>query len=428
MSRQELAEMVNAYLWQNGGDPDTALDETDIGRLERGDHRWPGRLRREAFRAVLHAATDADLGFYINRRARTGSAQVAPGRATTEAEEMIIVDVVIDGRAMAAQVSRRTLFEAFASGLAAPMVSRTIGGHGHVDPAIVDHFAALRVLLVESDNRFGPASVLSTVRQQLGLIAGARRQTNGTLHRALLSAQARWAEFAGWLCDDLGQYPEGGWWLSQALSIAVEADDTDFTAYVLTRSAQRTASTPDHDRVLGLAQAAARTGTPHRRVLAFAALQRAHGHAIAGDAHQFEAAVHDARTLVDSGEAAADGLGSFCTAPYFDAQEAEGWLLLGKPATAAHCFGQALERWPAAFERDRGISMSRAAAAYLADRKPDESATTALAAFMLAEKTQSMRIKQQVIAVGRQLTSYRSRPSVAALLEALAAKPSKAST
>jgi len=74
MSRQELAEAVNAYLWETYQQHEN-LDETDIGKLERGDHRWPGERRREAFRAVLNAATDAEAGFYIIR---------SPGAGATE--------------------------------------------------------------------------------------------------------------------------------------------------------------------------------------------------------------------------------------------------------------------------------------------------------------------------------------------------------
>jgi hypothetical protein len=67
MSRQELADAVNAYIWREHH-IEERLDAHDIGKLERGEHRWPGARRREAFRAVLHADTDARLGFFITRR------------------------------------------------------------------------------------------------------------------------------------------------------------------------------------------------------------------------------------------------------------------------------------------------------------------------------------------------------------------------
>ncbi|MEV4708330.1 XRE family transcriptional regulator [Actinoplanes sp. NPDC049316] len=66
MSRQELAEAINLYLWQHHQIVHQ-WDETDIGRLERGENRWPGRRRREAFRAVLQVAADHEIGFYISR-------------------------------------------------------------------------------------------------------------------------------------------------------------------------------------------------------------------------------------------------------------------------------------------------------------------------------------------------------------------------
>ena len=66
MSRQELAEAVNAYLLEYTG-REFSIDASHIGRLERGVHRWPCAHYRKALRAVLGAERDADLGFYINR-------------------------------------------------------------------------------------------------------------------------------------------------------------------------------------------------------------------------------------------------------------------------------------------------------------------------------------------------------------------------
>jgi len=64
MSRGDLAEAVTAYVRSRHGHQ-AAHDAGYVGRLERGDHRWPRDLYREAFRVVLGVTTDADLGFYI---------------------------------------------------------------------------------------------------------------------------------------------------------------------------------------------------------------------------------------------------------------------------------------------------------------------------------------------------------------------------
>ncbi|WP_239141904.1 XRE family transcriptional regulator [Actinoplanes campanulatus] len=425
MSRQELAEQVNAYLAKTYK-LDLHLDENDIGKLERGENRWPREKRREAFRAVLHAATDAELGFYIQRRSRHQPADTLPEPCAISPAEAVIVKVVIDGREHVLRLSRRGLFEAVTGSLMAPLLGEEADELGPVDPAIVDHFATLRAVLVESDNRLGPATVLPTVRHQLGLIAQYRRQATGTLRDDLLSTEARWAEFAGWLCDDLGESGEGGWWLGQAMSLAFESKDVNFSTYVLARSAQRAAGGADQDRVLGLAHAATRLGASHRQVQAFAVLQRAHGHALAGETHQFETAIGQAQILVD-GMAATDGkLGSFCTHAYVLAQEGEGWLRLKQPEKAAGSFGQALERWPAPHQRDRGLYLSRTAVAQLAGEHHDEAATTALEALKVANATRSMRIRQEVMTVGRQLAPFKHRPAAAALLAALATRPEDA--
>jgi hypothetical protein len=75
LSRQELAEAVNAYLWQNYEERHN-VDATYVGHLEQGRYRWPGRRRREAFRRVLGVDRDAEIGFYITRggTATAGSA------------------------------------------------------------------------------------------------------------------------------------------------------------------------------------------------------------------------------------------------------------------------------------------------------------------------------------------------------------------
>jgi hypothetical protein len=69
LSRQELAELVNQWVFDHTEER-VELDENYIGKLERGVIRWPCRRYREALRAILHAETDAQLGFYMQRRRR----------------------------------------------------------------------------------------------------------------------------------------------------------------------------------------------------------------------------------------------------------------------------------------------------------------------------------------------------------------------
>ncbi|MGH3823803.1 MAG: XRE family transcriptional regulator [Pseudonocardiaceae bacterium] len=73
LSRQELAELVNAWVYENTTPPRIiATDFNYVGQLERGRIRWPQDPdRRAGFRAVLGVSTDAELGFRRPRRSRS---------------------------------------------------------------------------------------------------------------------------------------------------------------------------------------------------------------------------------------------------------------------------------------------------------------------------------------------------------------------
>lgn len=71
MSRSELADEVNTaldQLYPNRNLTAHYVDARWIGKLERGEHRWPSDERRAALRHVLNAATDTHLDLYSPRR------------------------------------------------------------------------------------------------------------------------------------------------------------------------------------------------------------------------------------------------------------------------------------------------------------------------------------------------------------------------
>lgn len=71
MSRGELAEAVNSWIFEHHGKV-VELDSNYIGKLERGQIRWPQARYREALRAVLRTDADARLGF-SGRRHRSSA-------------------------------------------------------------------------------------------------------------------------------------------------------------------------------------------------------------------------------------------------------------------------------------------------------------------------------------------------------------------
>ncbi|GAB1641499.1 hypothetical protein [Krasilnikovia sp. MM14-A1259] len=105
MSRQELADAVNAYVGHEHP-REGPIDANYVGKLESGKHRWPGDLRREAFVAVLKASTPAELGFYIIRSSPDGPDTVVPWSPDSDA-----ASVVLDGPGTN-NVNRRGLLRA----------------------------------------------------------------------------------------------------------------------------------------------------------------------------------------------------------------------------------------------------------------------------------------------------------------------------
>ncbi|GAA1886116.1 hypothetical protein GCM10009687_63320 [Asanoa iriomotensis] len=55
---------MNVWLFENLGQRCCVVGGY-VAKLERGENRWPSAHNRSAFRAVLGAATDAELGFFI---------------------------------------------------------------------------------------------------------------------------------------------------------------------------------------------------------------------------------------------------------------------------------------------------------------------------------------------------------------------------
>ena len=67
MSRQELAEAINSYLYTETGQV-YRIDANHVGKFEQGVIRWPTASVRTALRAILGARTDRDLGFHSTRQ------------------------------------------------------------------------------------------------------------------------------------------------------------------------------------------------------------------------------------------------------------------------------------------------------------------------------------------------------------------------
>ncbi|MGQ0778655.1 MAG: hypothetical protein ACT4NY_30295, partial [Pseudonocardiales bacterium] len=66
LTQAQVAEMV-AEVVERATGRRCGIDADYVSKVERGEISWPGAAYRSAFRVVLGAASDADLGFYCSR-------------------------------------------------------------------------------------------------------------------------------------------------------------------------------------------------------------------------------------------------------------------------------------------------------------------------------------------------------------------------
>jgi hypothetical protein len=205
LSRQELAELVNAHVAEHTGQAG-ALDSNYVGKLERGVITWPRRHYRAALRAVLSARTDRELGFTrpgSARPARASSSEPDPGPALQQFDSQL---------AIARRVHRLT--------------------SSNVTPAALVQLRQLIDGAINDYERVGPAQLLADVLPQRRwldeLLAG--QQPPG--HRlALCDAAARISGLLATMALDLGSTGAARGYAAESFALAELVGDRDLLAW-----------------------------------------------------------------------------------------------------------------------------------------------------------------------------------------------------
>ncbi|MGI9098386.1 MAG: hypothetical protein ACR2H2_07820 [Solirubrobacteraceae bacterium] len=273
-------------------------------------------------------------------------------------------------------------------------VASTPSRAADVDPAMVDRLLDLRASLVRTDSLLGPRRLLMTVCEQIALIEDHLVVAAANVRAELLTVGALYAEFAGWLFDDAGQLAGGTAWSDRALGWAHAAGCADLVSYVLMRKAQQAMLTKQAGMVISLAQAARRVGPrAPARVLASAAQQEAHGHALAGDERAAMVALSRAYDMVTDSPPPDDriGLAAHCNVGYLHAQRGSCMERLDRPRAAVEAFEEALSCWPSDYRRERGLYLARKSRALVSAGEACEAAATGRQALDIARATGSAR-------------------------------------
>jgi hypothetical protein len=312
LSRRELAELVNAWLYEHTGRVGV-VDDHYIGKLERGVVRWPQVDYRAAMRTVLRVREDHELGFrrHCGRRRPAGDGDVLPsaplvpprsadlGRAAVApapeeeltsplrqvgqpANDLLLLDE------WSAMHRRDVLGTAVTAGALAHLEQYLSA----LDTDPVGKVAAVRALVTTQRRREGsvPArDLVGAVAAHLRLLRdlGSTTADSTTRHEAA-EALSEGFGFLAWLAWDMGEIGSAGRYYQAAVRLARESGHPTLTSYMLGSIAAFSAKTGNTRRGLLFADKA-RLSLPARRhptVDAWLEATAAVTHAAAGDADQ----------------------------------------------------------------------------------------------------------------------------------------------
>ncbi|WP_344512521.1 Tat pathway signal protein [Dactylosporangium maewongense] len=281
MSRAELADAANAALDLLYPGRDLSAHYVDfrwIGKLERGEHRWPSEERRAALRHVLGAATELQLGLFVPRRTdgrthrKDGSGLLVPpgqpahqptgGDGPHRADSVIdTLDGVRDLGSVDVDTLRRQLLGAAASaavGLLVPPIGRP--QQRTIRQATADDVEAVREMLdlfSRAEQRRGGGHGRTAVTQYLHsdvadlLAAGGNDRTR----RALQAAAAEVAYLTGWMGFDDSDHTAATRYLTLAAHLAHHANEPALVGHVLRALAHQALDLDQPQRALDLATA-----------------------------------------------------------------------------------------------------------------------------------------------------------------------------
>ena len=372
LSREELADQVNLYIWNNHRQR-VEIDAGYIGKLERGVIRWPGSRYREAFRAVLEAPTDTDLGFRATRRTTTKLPEANEEPAGIDAAGELPTLLLLANTT--------------------PTPIPTTIGLQHIHEV-----SASARMFVGWQHSHGGWSLREALLAQTRWSARLLRSTcPDNLRGPLCRAIAYLADVCGFMLFDTGDYHEAQRCFRFALACAEEAGDWHRRAIILASMARQALWTGQPDKALtfseyGLVRA---DRTPAKQAMLHSA--RAKALAATGRPEDAIRAVGEAdeafqRTPTDDDPA----WSNFYTAAQHAGDTAEAWAGLhatGHRTAEAHTrYTEARDGHGVAYPRSRALAELKLAALVMEAGDPHEAAALGAQALTTARPIRSGRI------------------------------------
>jgi len=288
---------------------------------------------------------------------------------------------------------------------------------GWVDPTLVHRYRATFAEYRQRGQLQGPVDLIPTLRAELRSLTALAQRAEPEVRGELYRLSARFAEYLGWMTQELGQTAVTRQLTDHATDLARLGGD-DMAAFRLVRLADLALDERDPDRLIALSGRALRAaGDP--RVGGLAAQRLAQGYALANDINACLRALDLARELLqrvpEPAGAALPAVGSGTVVDHVTM--ASGWCLfdLAKPKEAAAILAVEVGRLPADAHRSQARYGARLARCYAEMGELEQACATAEPILRRLPSLASASIGVDVAGLAATLRRHPGHPAVRSL-------------
>ncbi|MCW2875933.1 MAG: transcriptional regulator [Sphaerisporangium sp.] len=318
-----------------------------LSKVERG-LKVPSRELARLCDAAL------DAGGVLAALVRPRAAGTWVAEASGADEEVWLMRLSWDGQSWFHPVSRRQVVAAGAASMAGMSIGRPAIGSQAEDTTLLGVSRSLFDQYRQLGQVAGSGLLLPALIAQTHTLRELSSRTGPRTGQGLLRLASRYAEYVGWLVQEMGNDQAALWWTQRAVDLAAAGGDHHLAAYGLVRRALVTLYQDDAKQTIELARRAQSDNVP-ARIRGLAAQREAQGHALAGDYDACMLSLDRARALLarHAPDSDAPVIGTINLSD--SVEMITGWCLhdLGRPREAAELIDRQMAQVPPRAVRTR---------------------------------------------------------------------------
>lgn len=269
-------------------------------------------------------------------------------------------------------------------------------------------FATLFGQLRQLGQHLFPGALLPTLIAQVQTLRSLAAAVRNPERSILLGLAARYAEYTGWMAEEIGDDHAAMWWTSEAVRMADDAGQPEMGAYALVRQALMGMYRGDAAETVDLARMARSDPRASERVRGLAALREAQGHALTADDSACQHALERGREhLARAADDPPAALLGTSTVPD-PAAMVTGWCLhdLGRPGQAGAALDREIARLPEDAQKARTRFAVRRALAYATAGEVDHACELTGDLLADAQEVSSATIRLDLVRLARALNRW----------------------